>query len=189
MATSIELKEQMKMLKQQQRDAEKEQKKMKKDFEMWRRLLNEHQSFCDALNYRNKYNSFEQLIVNEKWTNRRMDKKEFEFLFTQLRYTDTEFFTTFMNWDSNMFSMPIEDRKCSVCLSYYTTAKTPQKFINCCHMVCNECYTQIAKKVDGYKCCVICRKSEKPLTTSSIHQSFGRPVSDLRRNLVVDISM
>jgi hypothetical protein len=161
MTTSIELKEQMKVLKQQQREAEKVMTKMKKEYKIWKTLMNEHSSYVYVNNWKDRYDSFEALIIEQKWTNTRMAKEEFEFLFTELGFTDTDFFTTFMNWTPTMFNMPFEDRRCSICIEYYSTTKTPKKFVNCNHKVCIICYNQIRKK-DGYRCCVICRESEKP---------------------------
>lgn len=182
--TTIELKEQIKMLRQHQRDAEKEQKKLQREYHTWSTLMCQHASFRYVNNFRNKYNSFEALIIDEKWTNTIMDKIEFEFLFSELGYTDIEFFTAFMNWDNTMLSMPMEDRKCCICISYYTSAKTLTKFNNCSHAICSECYIKLAKKADGYKQCVICRASEKP---KRIHSLISP--SDIERNLDVNVSL
>ena len=159
--TTIELKEQIKLLREQQKQVEKIMNKKKKLYDTWETMLRQHPSFCYVNNWKNKYSSFEALIIDQDFKNTRMEKTEFEFLFNELGFTDTEFFTKFMNWDKIMFDIPIEDRKCSVCISYYNSTKLQKKFMNCCHKVCNECYTQIIKK-DGYRCCVICRQSERP---------------------------
>lgn len=161
MSTSIELKEMMKTIKQQQKAAEKEINKTKKEFHTWKTLMSKHSSFAYAFNFQDKYDSFEELIIEQKWSNAKINKVEFEFLFTQLGFTDSEFFSTFMGWDKAMFAIPIEDRKCSICLSYYNSkTKPPKKFANCIHKVCTECYTHI-RNTNGFKCCVICRKSEE----------------------------
>jgi hypothetical protein len=160
MTTSIELKESLKVLKEQQKVAEKELNKMKKEYYIYQKNVTKYNSFASAMNFKNKYDSFEALITEQKWNNTRMRKVEYEFLFTQLGFTDIEFFSTFMSWDKTMFEVPIEDRKCVVCLSYYNfKTKSPKKFANCVHKVCTECYPQI-RKTNGFKCCVICRKSE-----------------------------
>ena len=162
MSTSIELKEQIKLLKYQQQQKDKELNKMKKEFKLWKELMNQHTSFVYANNWKGKYTSFEALIIDQKWKNSGMNRNEFEFLFSELGYTDTEFFTTFLQWEPIMFNTPIEDRKCCVCISYYCATKSSYKFRNCSHKICAECYTQLRKKGDGFKCCVICRESEKP---------------------------
>jgi hypothetical protein len=162
MNTSIGLKEQIKALKQPQKEAEKKQKKMKKDFDIWNNTMSIHPSYFYVKYWKNKYDSFETLVRLNNWTNRKMYIEEFEFLFTQLGYTDTEFFITFMSWPFSIFNIPFEDRKCAICLSYYnTTTKAMKKFKNCSHNCCVNCYSQL-QTIGGYKCCVICRESEKP---------------------------
>jgi hypothetical protein len=160
MTTSIELKESLKVLKEQQKAAEKELNKIKKEFNIYKQNVTKYNAFAYASNFKNKYDSFEALITEQKWTNTKMRKVEYEFLFTELGFTDIEFFSTFMSWDKKMFEIPIEDRKCVVCLSYYNfITKCPKKFENCVHKVCTECYPQI-KRTNGFISCVICRKSE-----------------------------
>ncbi len=34
----------------------------------------------------------------------------------------------------------LEDRKCGVCMDYYSDKKTPKKFANCSHYCCLPCY-------------------------------------------------
>jgi hypothetical protein len=167
MTTSIELKESLKVLKEQQKAAEKELNKIKyqlniikNEYSIYKEKGNKYKSFELVTKLKDKYDSFEALITQRKWTNAQMCKVEYEFLFTELGFTDIEFFSTFISWDKNMFEIPIEDRKCSVCLSYYNfKTKCPKKFENCVHKVCTECYPQI-KRTNGFICCVICRKSE-----------------------------
>ena len=160
MTTSIELKESLKVLKEQQKAAEKELNKIKKEFNIYKQNVTKYNAFAYASNFKNKYDSFEALITEQKWTNTKIRKVEYEFLFTELGFTDIEFFSTFMSWDKKMFEVPIEDRKCVICLSYYNfITKCPKKFENCVHKVCTECYPQI-KRTNGFICCVICRKSE-----------------------------
>ena len=167
MTTSIELKESLKVLKEQQKAVEKELNKrekelneIKKEYSIYEEKITKYKSFELVTKLKNKYDSFEALITQRKWTNTQMCKVEYEFLFTALGFNDIEFFSTFMSWDKKMFEVPIEDRKCVICLSYYNfITKCPKKFENCVHKVCTECYPQI-KRTNGFICCVICRKSE-----------------------------
>jgi hypothetical protein len=167
MTTSLELKESLKVLKELHTDAEKklnkrksELNKIKNEYSTYEEKRTKYKSFGLITMLKDKYDSFEALITHRKWSNSQMSEVEYEFLFNELGFTDTEFFSTFMRWDKKMFEVPIEDRKCVVCLSYYNfKTKRPKKFANCVHKVCTECYPQI-KSTDGFKCCVICRKSE-----------------------------
>lgn len=158
--TTIELKEQMKVLRVQQREAEKKVNKIKKDFKVWNMLMNEHPAFCWVNNLKGKFSTFEELITEHDWRNTKFrNREEWEFIFQELGFQDTEFFTAFMSWTGKE---SIEDRKCCVCMDYYNgTAKTKKKFANCSHSICKECYTHL-RPTTGYKSCVVCRESEKP---------------------------
>ena len=138
MTTLIELKETLKVLKEQQKVAEKEFNKrekelneIKKEYNCYKQNVTKYNAFAYASNFKGKYDSFEALVTDKKWTNTQIRKVEYEFLFTELGFTDIEFFSTFMSWDKKMFEVPIEDRKCVVCLSYYNfITKCPKKFEN-----------------------------------------------------------
>lgn len=161
MTTTIELKEQMRLLREQQREIEKDQRKIKKEYDTWKMLMSQHLSFCYINNWQTKYASFEELIKDNSWTNTYMKKQEFEFLFNGLKYTDIDFFTAFMSWSPDMFDLPLEDRKCAVCLSYYNaTTKERRKFARCDHYCCVDCYNHLPKNIAGKKSCILCRKIE-----------------------------
>lgn len=161
MTTTIELKEQMKALRQQEKEAKKEVAKIKKEYLYWKELMSKNGTFCYVNNWKDKFPSFEDMIRDTKWKNNRFTKAEWDFLYTELGYTDTDFFTAFMGWDNGMFKLQIEDRKCSICMGWYGKTHIPKKFKNCDHFCCEVCYPQI-RKTDGHRCCVICRESEKP---------------------------
>jgi hypothetical protein len=131
-------------------------------------LIAQHPSFRYVYLYDNKFDTFEELIIETKWTNSKFkNREEFEFLFNELGFTDIEFFRTFMEWPPLTFNSNMEDRKCCVCMEYYNVRmKTKRKFSNCVHAVCVECYSNL-QKVSGYKSCVICRQSEKPVIVSA----------------------
>ena len=163
--TTIELKEQMKALKNQQKEANKQMTKIKKEYEMYRQLRRNNLAFRYAIAFEGKYESFEELIhANPDWDNQQMSKLQFEFLFNQLKYTDIRFFTMFMNWDYEIFDIPIDDRTCPVCFSYYTCRGITRfnKFDKCKHMCCLGCYHKLSNP-SGHKICVICRQSESPV--------------------------
>ncbi len=50
------------------------------------------------------------------------------------------------------------EKEVVVCFGDY---EQMQKFKNCSHNCCVNCYSQL-QTTGGYKCCVICRESEKP---------------------------
>jgi hypothetical protein len=160
--TTIELKEQMKLLREAQKQAEKAMTKKKKDFELWQSLSRNNRSFVYVNNWKDKYPTFEALIIDNNWKNTYLGRAEFEFIYTGLGFTDEDFFKLFVGWSDEIQQIHIGDRKCGVCLDYYNDIhKRPRKFKNCIHKCCEMCYVQLKKK-DGFKCCVICRESEKP---------------------------
>lgn len=166
--TTIELKEQMKLLRQQEKEAKKEVAKIRKEYLLWKELMSKNRTFCCVNNWKDKYTSFEALITENNWKNTIFKKAEWDFLFTELGYTDTDFFSVFMNWKPAMFNLPIVDRKCSVCMDWYNdTTKVRTKFKNCNHYSCGVCYHRLRKERDGFKKCVICRESEKPKTENT----------------------
>lgn len=161
--TTIELKEQMKILREQEKVVKKEVARIKKEYLYWKELMTKNNVFIYANNLKDKYTSFEALIIETEWRNTRLSKAEWDFLFTELGYTDTDFFTAFMSWTPFMLSFPIADRKCSICMEWYNdTTKVKNKFKNCNHYCCGGCYNQVRKSEDGFKNCVICRESEQP---------------------------
>jgi hypothetical protein len=161
MTTAIELKEQIKVLKEQQKVAEKAFAKKQKDYKIMNMILEENRVFLYVWLCRNDYRSFEELILNKGWDNKVFNKVEYEFMFKQLGYTDEEFFKTFMSWTPDILNLEIADRKCPVCLDYYNDKKPLKNFANCSHYCCLPCYKQL-QSTGRYKCCVICRASEKP---------------------------
>lgn len=166
--TTIELKEQMKILREQEKVAKKEVGRIKKEYLYWKELMTKNTTFCYVNNWKDKYTSFEALITEQNWRNTRYNKAEWDFLFTELGYTDTEFFSAFMNWKPAMFNIPIADRKCPICIEWLNdTTKVKQKFKNCIHHCCGGCYNTLRKERDGFKKCVICRESEKPKPAES----------------------
>ena len=166
--TTIELKEQMKFLRQQEREAKKEIAKIKKEYLYWKELIAKNSVFFSVYNLFDKYDSFEELIVDNNWTNTKYSKVEWEFLFNELKYSDTDFFAAFMNWKPNMFNVPLIDRKCSICMDWYNDIKVRTKFKNCDHYCCELCYNKLRKESDGFKRCIICRESERPKTILKI---------------------
>jgi hypothetical protein len=162
MNTAIELKEQIKVLKEQQKVAEKAFARKQKDYKIFRMLMAENKAFLYTHLCEGDFTCFEDLIkARGCWDNEVFSNVEYEFMFKQLGYTDIDFFKTFMSWTPDIFSIPFEDRKCPVCLDYYTDKKKPRKFANCSHYCCVPCSKQLVS-VGGYKCCVMCRASEKP---------------------------
>jgi len=159
--TTIELNEQMIALRQEKKEAKKKVEKIKKDYDKWQQFMDENPTFVYVNNWKDKFKSFEDMIRDTKWINKRYNKAEWDFLFTELGYTDTDFFTAFMGWDNNMHKLAIDDRKCNICMSWYGRTAIPKKFKNCEHFTCEVCYDYIRRGECGYKCCVICRKSEK----------------------------
>jgi len=171
--TTIELKEQMnalkhqqkeriKALKNQQKQAQKEMNRIKKEYELFMELRRDNIAFRYAIVFKGKYSSFEDLIDdNPEWDNTKMSKLQFEFLFNELKFTDVDFFTVFMSWDYRISEIPFEDRKCPVCLSYYTCdgIKRFHKFQKCKHYCCVGCYIKLPN-MRGNKTCVICRQTE-----------------------------
>lgn len=164
MATNVELKEQMKVLKAQQKLALRDVNRLKKDYKIWTMLMEQHRSFCYVKNWKSKYNSFKQLIVENKWTNTIMNKIEFEFLFTELGFKDVEFFTAFIKGEQSGLDTSAEDNTCCVCYNEYTLTgdKSSRKFRNCSHSVCYGCYGKLRTEINGYRTCVMCRISENP---------------------------
>jgi hypothetical protein len=161
MSTAIELKEQIKALKEQQKSVEKAFAKKQKDYKIMDMIMTENRVFLYVWLSKNDYKSFEELIGNKHWDNKAFNKVEYEFMFKQLGYTDEEFFRTFMSWTPDIFNLEFEDRKCGVCLEYYNDKQTPRQFANCPHYCCLPCYKRLPI-IGRYKCCVICRASEKP---------------------------
>jgi hypothetical protein len=159
--TSIELKEQMKVLKAQQKENDKKLNAMKKEYDLWKGIMARQHTFCYVNNYADKYPSFEELVIQQNWKNTRFNPTEWEFLFTELKYTDADFFSIFMGWNTAIQNICWSDRKCSICLEYYTKDRTMNKFVNCGHYCCNGCYKKLPKE-NGHRKCVICRESEAP---------------------------
>ena len=112
-------------------------------------------------------------VTLKEWTNFRYKPIEWEFLFSEFKFKDEKFFTTFIGWDSHIQSIGWDDRKCSVCLEYYSVDNKPKKFVNCSHSVCNTCYRKIHPRADKFRCCVICRESEKPNVPTAENDSNG----------------
>ena len=84
-------------------------------------------------------------------------------IFNELKFKDIEFFNKFIQWDKGMLKIPLKNRKCSICLDYYSNSACIKKFKNCIHTCCTTCYPQIHAQPDGFKCCGECRTSEKPI--------------------------
>ena len=161
MTTAIELKEQIKVLRVQQREADKAFAKKQKDYNIMSLLVDENKCFLWVYDSKGKFATFEEFIKNKGWQNNTFSNLDYEFMFKQLEFPDEDFFRTFMSWNKDIFAMPFEDRKCCVCMDYYTDKKAPKKFANCSHYCCLTCYKQL-RPVSGYKLCVMCRASEKP---------------------------
>lgn len=159
--TTIELREQMNALKNQQKLAKKEMNKVKKDYEKFQQLIRDNIAFRYITRFEMKfYGSFEDMVQEEDWTNTEMDKIQFEMLFQGLGFRDVEFFTAFMAFDKKkLIHFHESDRNCPVCFERYNRYKPYRKFTNCQHICCVECYVKLPK-TDNYRCCVICRQSE-----------------------------
>jgi hypothetical protein len=159
MSSTIEIKEQIKALQLQERESQKLLNKKKKDYERYKFLLAEHPVFGFITDNIDNYDSFEALIADCCYDNDHYNKTEFELIFLELGFKDTEFFSAFMSWDKET-----EFEKCCICYDYYNknnSSKNQKKMRNCRHHCCYSCYLKLNME-NEYKICMICRKSEKP---------------------------
>jgi FtsZ-binding cell division protein ZapB len=162
---TIALKEQMANLRAKLREKKKETADLKKEYKVWKE---NHDRW--AFNFINGYecgdeehcDSFEELVVSNEFENNGY-LLDWELIFNELKFKDIEFFNKFIQWDKGMFKIPSKNRKCSICLDYYSNSTCIKKFKNCKHTCCTTCYPQIHLQRDGFKCCGECRTSEKPV--------------------------
>jgi len=165
MSSTIEIKEQIKELQLQERQAQKLLNKKKKDYERYKFLLGEHPVFTVITDNKDNYNSFEELIGDIGYDNDYFSKTDFEFMFLELGYKDTDFFNAFMSYNNET-----ELEKCCICYDYYNNNKPNKKkkiMRNCRHHSCYSCYINL-KTVNEYKICMICRQSENPMMNVSV---------------------
>ena len=162
---AIALKEQMANLRAKVREKKKETADFKKEYNVWKenrdkwafRFIQNHEcgveEHCD---------SFEELVVSNGFDNNGY-LLDWELIFNELKFKDIEFFNKFIQWDKGMSKIPLKNRKCSICLDYYSNSACITKFKNCIHTCCTTCYPQIHLQRDGFKCCGECRTSEIPI--------------------------
>ena len=158
MTTIFEIEENMKNLKAQKRIETNEINKLMKAVESY----NEHERFINVLNEcKTKfYNSFEEMITLTGYTNTRFKSSEWQVIYKLLKFTDKEFLITFIGWDNKIQEKCLADRKCCVCIEYYSKKKPIKEFNNCKHSVCIGCYDKLPK-INNLKQCVMCRTFEK----------------------------
>jgi hypothetical protein len=178
--TTIEIDEQMLLLKEQKKEQQKLLKKMKKDYDTYLTLKRNNKIF-DIIYSRCRISpaSFERLVRHYKWKNTDFTPIEWNFIYDTLRLSDSEFFTAFMSWNDDIFKLEFDDRKCPCCLAWYSKSVMPRKFKNCEHFCCENCYSKIGPmkirltnfRVALSKCCVICRKNEMPEQRAIIYES------------------
>jgi len=161
MSSTTEIKEQIKELKSQEKQAKMLLNRKNKDYQKYKMLMEEHPVFAIITEQERdrQFDSFEELVEDSCWRNTKFDKTDWEFMFLELGYKDTEFFNAFMSWDKD-----IHFERCCICYDYYNNNKPnkkQQKMRNCSHHSCYTCYLQL-KTVDEYRICMICRESEKP---------------------------
>jgi len=162
---TIALKEQMAILRAKLREKKKETADLKKEYAVWKENRDRW-----AFHFIEQYecgdedpcDSFEELVVSNDFTNEGYPL-DWELIFNELKFKDIEFFNKFIQWDKGMSRIPLKNRKCSICLDYYSNSACIRKFKNCIHMCCTTCYPQIHLQRDGFKCCGECRTSEKPI--------------------------
>lgn len=136
--------------------------KVKRDYNALRHIMNDNVAFMYIVKFEYLFTSFSDLIVRMDWDNKRMDKLQFEILYTELKYTDIDFFIAFMSFDKQFVcSLEKEDRNCSICFGDYKSNRPYYKFKSCTHLCCVICYGYLPiinrKK---QKQCVICRQIE-----------------------------
>ena len=160
----------LKDLKKKESDMLKENEKnllnLKKEYDIWQKYKNYwmFQFIDDFKNNKIKlYKSFEELIRVRGHKYNTNTLSYWELLFNELKYTDKEFFNTFVNWDDEIQKIPMENRKCSICLDYYKNLRCIKQYANCVHKCCTTCYPKIKLQPNGFKCCPECRTSEKPI--------------------------
>lgn len=156
--TSIELKEQIKLLRAEQNKIRKETNKKIDDYHKWCDMRKKNKCFpfiyfCSEI----RYDSFWDMIYEEELSNNKFSKTDWEIVFKLLGYKDIEFFTAFINWEKEIFELELEDRKCNICFEWYNnTNKKITKWGKCSHINCRECYDKIVNKT-----CPLCRTIEK----------------------------
>jgi FtsZ-binding cell division protein ZapB len=162
---TIALKEQMAKLRAKVREKKKETADLKKEYTVWKENHNRWAfHFIKEYQRRNEiqWDSFEEMVRINKFENTR-SPLDWELIFNELKFKDIEFFNKFIQWDKGMLKIPLKNRKCSICLDYYSNSACIKKFKNCIHTCCAMCYPHIRAQPDGFKCCVECRTSEKPI--------------------------
>ena len=160
---TIALKEQMAKLRAKVREKKKETADLKKEYTVWKENHNRWAfHFIKEYQRRNEiqWDSFEEMVRINKFENTR-SPLDWELIFNELKFKDIEFFNKFIQWDKGMLKIPLKNRKCSICLDYYSNSACIKKFKNCIHTCCTTCYPQIHAQPDGFKCCGECRTSEK----------------------------
>lgn len=158
--TTIELHTQMKALRNQQKLAQKQFNKVKKDYNTFKQLIRDNIAFEYAIKFQYSYGSFYEMVDDNEWKNEYMDKSQFEILYNALNFKDVDFFRAFMSFDKQrVLNLETEDKKCPVCFNEYKFSRPYYKFTNCTHMCCIKCYGRLPK-INGNKCCVICRQTE-----------------------------
>jgi len=163
---TIVLKEQMANLRAKVREKKKETADFKKEYNVWKENRDKW-AFRFIQNYEcgdeEHCDSFEELVVSNGFDNNGY-LLDWELIFNELKFKDIEFFNKFIQWDEGMLKIPLKNRKCSICLDYYSNSACIKKFKNCIHTCCTMCYPQIQLHRDGFKCCGECRTSEKPIS-------------------------
>ena len=162
---NIALKEQMANLRAKLREKKKETADFKKEYTVWKKN-NDNWAFHFIEQYEcgdeEPCDSFEDLVKSNNFKHNRCPL-DWELIFNELKFKDFEFFNKFIQWDYGMFKIKFNNRKCSICLDYYSNSGCIKKYKNCIHTCCTTCYPQISLQRDGFKCCGECRTSEKPI--------------------------
>lgn len=172
MSSTIEIKEQIKELQSQERQAQKLIAKKKKDYQRYKLYIEENPTFAIITQQQQsgyECHSFEELVKHYDWDNKNFENCDWEFMFLELGYKDTEFFSAFMSWD---WEKDNQYEKCCICYDYYnynanSVYKKKQDMKNCSHNCCYGCYINL-KTINEYRICMVCRQSENPMLHPSV---------------------
>ena len=155
-----------KELKQRQLDALHKKRKLEKDLKQ--NLKYTEMNFMRAVydspdcreKWSNKFDTFEKCSNYFNWTNKSLKdwRSPFKNVMLKMDFKDVEYYEAFLTWDTKMFQLSHEDRKCPICYTYYnqnSLTKCSHEFRNCNHLCCSECYSKLP---EANKQCIICKK-------------------------------